>query len=92
MLQRSYADDHDLAVGDEVDVEVPVGQATWPVSVIVEDNPVIFVPVVTTLTTMADAGFEPADNALIVFAEPGGRRWSAGAPRRGGRPSCRSSR
>ena len=70
MLQRSYADDHDLAVGDEVEVEVPSGTATWPVTAIVEDNPVIFFPVITTLTTMADAGFEPADNALIVFAEP----------------------
>ncbi len=57
--------------GDEVEVEVPSGTATWPVTAIVEDNPVIFFPVITTLTTMTDAGFEPADNALIVFAEPG---------------------
>jgi putative ABC transport system permease protein len=72
MLQRSYADDHGLAVGDEVEVEVPSGTASWPVTAIVEDNPVIFFPVITTLTTMTDAGFEPADNALIVFADAGG--------------------
>ena len=41
-------------------------------SSIYEDNPVIFFPVLTTLPTLADAGFEEADNALIVFAEPGG--------------------
>ena len=90
MLQRSYADDNDLAVGDEVEVEVPSGTATWPVAAIVEDNPVIFFPVITTLTTMADAGFEPADNALIVFADAGRRGGSAGASRRGGgRPADR---
>ena len=50
----------------------------------------IFVPVLTTLTTLADAGFEPADNALIIFAEDGAdarRRRSASTQ---WWPSCRS--
>ena len=36
-----------------------------------EDNPVVFAPILTTLGTFAAAGFEPADNLLIVDAEPG---------------------
>ena len=71
LLERSYAEDEDLAVGDLVEVEVPDGKREWPVVGIYEDNPVIFFPLVTTLTTLADAGFEPADNALVVDAEPG---------------------
>jgi putative ABC transport system permease protein len=34
-----------------------------------EDNPVVFFPVLTTLRTLEDAGFPPADNALIVFGD-----------------------
>ncbi|MGI8645711.1 MAG: ABC transporter permease [Nocardioides sp.] len=71
LVQRSYAEDENLEVGDLVEVEVPDGQRQWPVVGIYEDNPVIFFPLVTTLSTLADAGFEPADNALIVDAEPG---------------------
>ena len=72
LIQQSYADDEGLAVGDEIEVTTPTGTQTWPVVGIYEDNPVIFFPVLTTLPTLADAGFEEADNALIVFAEPGG--------------------
>jgi len=71
IVERSYADDEGLAVGDTVEVTVPGGKRSWPVVGIYEDNPVIFFPIVTTLTTLADAGFEPADNALIIDAEPG---------------------
>ena len=72
LIQQSYADDEGLAVGDEIEVTTPTGTQTWPVVGIYEDNPVIFFPVLTTLPTLVDAGFEEADNALIVFAEPGG--------------------
>jgi putative ABC transport system permease protein len=41
---------------------------------IYEDNPVVFFPILTTVDTMADAGYEPADNALIIFAEPGAEK------------------
>lgn len=68
LLTRSWADDNELVVGDEIDVETPAGPRSWPVVGIYEDNPVVFFPVLTTLDTLADAGFEPADNALIVDA------------------------
>ncbi|MEO5852109.1 MAG: FtsX-like permease family protein [Nocardioides sp.] len=71
LLERSYADGEGLSVGDTIDVTVPDGKRSWPVVGIYEDNPIIFFPVVTTLRTLADAGFEPADNALVINAEPG---------------------
>ena len=88
LIQQSYADDEGLAVGDEIEVTTPSGTKTWPVVGIYEDNPVIFFPVLTTLPTLVDAGFEEADNALIVFAEPGGLAGLAGGSRRdrGGDP------
>ncbi|MEJ7834284.1 MAG: FtsX-like permease family protein [Nocardioides sp.] len=70
IVQDSYADDEGLEVGDEIEVEVPAGKRSWPITALFEDNPLIFAPIVTTLTTLEDAGFEPADNALVVFAEP----------------------
>ena len=91
MLQRSYADDHDLAVGDEVEVEVPSGTATWPVTAIVEDNPVIFFPVITTLTThgrrRVRAGRQRPDRlrrarGRAPACRSASTRWS---------PTCRSS-
>ena len=78
IVQRSYADEEELEVGDTVEFEVPEGKVSWPVVAVYEDNPLIFFPVVTTLTTMQEAGFEPADNALIVFAEPGADDLQAG--------------
>jgi putative ABC transport system permease protein len=73
LLQRSYADDNDLDVGDTVDVTVPAGQQKWEVVGVFEDNPIIFTGMLTTIDTFDAAGFEPADNALIVFAEDGAR-------------------
>jgi putative ABC transport system permease protein len=36
-----------------------------------EDNPVVFFPVLTTLSTLAEAGIPERDNALIIFTDPG---------------------
>ncbi len=71
LVARSWAEDNgdtELAVGDKIEVETPAGSRSWPVVGIYEDNPVVFFPVLTTLDTLVDAGFEPADNALIIDA------------------------
>ncbi|MCD4525612.1 ABC transporter permease [Nocardioides sp. cx-173] len=78
IVQESHAEDEGLEVGDEVEVETPAGKRSWPVVAVYEDNPIVFLPVVTTLTTMEEAGYEPADNAVIVFAEPGADDLQAG--------------
>jgi putative ABC transport system permease protein len=71
LLQRSWAEEEGLEVGDDVELTVPTGEQQWRVAGIFEDNPLIYFPILTTLGTLEEAGFEPADNALIVFAEPG---------------------
>ena len=71
LVQEFYADEEGLAVGDDLDVQVPAGKQSWEVVGIVEDTPIIFTGAVTTLATFDAAGFEPADNALIVYEEDG---------------------
>lgn len=71
LLQSSYAEDNQLAVGDSLDVKVPAGDQTWEVVGIFEDNPVVYTGLLTTIGTFDGSGFEPADNALIIFAEDG---------------------
>lgn len=70
LLQESYADDGGLAVGDSVEAQVPAGKQDWRVAGIIEDTPLL-TGLVTTVETFEAAGYEPADNALIVFEEPG---------------------
>jgi putative ABC transport system permease protein len=50
---------------------VPAGRQEWTVAGVIEDNPVVFSGIVTTIGTFESSGFEPADNALIVFADDG---------------------
>jgi putative ABC transport system permease protein len=52
-------------------MEMPTGTKVWRVAGLFEDNPVIFFPVLTTLSTLAAAGIPERDNALIVFTQPG---------------------
>lgn len=69
LVQQAYADAEGLVVGDALEVEVPAGKQSWEVVGIVEDTPILFTGAVTTLATFVDAGFVPADNALIVYEE-----------------------
>jgi putative ABC transport system permease protein len=71
LVQEFYAEEEGLAVGDSLDVEVPAGKQSWEVVGVVEDTPILFTGAVTTLATFEQAGFEPADNALIVYEEDG---------------------
>lgn len=69
LVQRSWADDEDLAVGDTIDFAMPAGQRSYRIAGIAEDNPVVFSPVVMTLADFTDAGFPDSDNVLIVFTD-----------------------
>jgi putative ABC transport system permease protein len=71
LVNESFADDEDLGVGDPVTLDVPAGKQTWTIAGVFEDNPVVFAPIVTTVTSMEASGYPPADNALIIAAEPG---------------------
>ncbi|QWF21581.1 FtsX-like permease family protein [Nocardioides sp. LMS-CY] len=69
LVQRSWADDEDLGVGDELTFEMPAGERTYTVGGVFEDNPVIVWPVLLTLDDFVDAGFPETDNVLIVFTD-----------------------
>ena len=71
VLEQSWADEEGIGVGETVELTVPAGERAWEVVGVYEDNPVVFFPIMTTLATLEGAGFEVADNALIIFAEPG---------------------
>lgn len=71
-VSEGFADDNDLQIGD--DYEVPLlGErtATWKVTGIFEDNPVVSFPIVTTIGTFDKVGFKAQDNFLFVFVAPG---------------------
>ena len=69
LLQRTWADDEDLGVGDDLDLDLPAGKRTFVVAGIFEDNPVVAAPVLTTLDDFAAAGFPDSDNVLILFTD-----------------------
>ncbi len=68
-IQRSWADDEDLAVGDDVTFEMPVGKRTYRVAGIFEDNPIIVAQALMTLDDLSAAGFTESDNVLIIFTD-----------------------
>lgn len=70
LLQEEYADDEGLGVGDELEIRTATGEQRWPVVAVVEDNPVVFFPVVTTIDTLLGAGAQDKDNALIIDVDP----------------------
>ncbi|WP_127479718.1 ABC transporter permease [Nocardioides pantholopis] len=65
-LQRSWAEEQGLEVGDTVELELPTGDRSWEVAGIFEDNPVVLAPILTTIDTLVAAGFQDRDNALIL--------------------------
>ena len=69
LLQRTWADDEDLAVGDDLTLDLPAGERTYVVAGIFEDNPVVAAPVLLTLDDFAEGGFPDSDNVLILFTD-----------------------
>ena len=71
LLSQEYAAEHDLARGDELDVEVPGGTTELGVVGVFADNPVVQFPILTTNQTLLDMGFADQDNYLIINADGG---------------------
>ena len=71
LVQQAFADREGVGVGDSLEVEVPAGKQSWEVVGVVEDTPILFTGMVTTIGTFEGAGYEPADNALIVYEQDG---------------------
>ncbi len=72
LVSESVASDRGLAVGDEVELTFPVGPQKLRVAGVYEsDNPVLFFPYTTTVTTLEKAGFPKADASVFVAVGQG---------------------
>jgi putative ABC transport system permease protein len=60
-----------IEMGDTIRYTMPAGEREYDVVGIYEDNPVLSYPYTVTLGAFADAGFQPADNYLLVNREAG---------------------
>lgn len=70
LLQQTYADDQGLGVGDDLEIRMPTGEQTWEVVGVVEDNPVVLFPILTTVDTLLATGAQDKDNVLFVDVDP----------------------
>ncbi|WP_426246101.1 ABC transporter permease [Nocardioides sp. LHG3406-4] len=61
-----YADEHGLDVGDELEVSFQGQERSYPVVGTFAENPLVGYPIVTTLDTLAEAGFPDRDNFLVI--------------------------
>jgi putative ABC transport system permease protein len=66
LVAEAEAKDAGLEVGDTITYRMPTGTKHYRVVGINADNPVLSYPFTTTLGTLLDAGFERADNYLLV--------------------------
>ncbi|MDI6911029.1 FtsX family ABC transporter permease [Nocardioides sp.] len=66
LVSEEYAADHGVTVGDELEMDTPAGTDRYPVVGEYEENPLIGAGVVTTLPTLAAAGYPESDNQLII--------------------------
>jgi putative ABC transport system permease protein len=68
LLDRSYAEDHDLRPGDPMTWVVNKREVTYTVAAVIEPAPLLNLPAVT-IGTMEAAGFKPQDAMLLVEAD-----------------------
>ncbi|MEV7430386.1 FtsX-like permease family protein [Nocardioides sp. NPDC092400] len=71
VVQQSWAEEEGVGVGDTVTLDLPTGEAAWEVVGVFEDDPIVFLPLLTTVDTLLAAGFPDRDNYIVVDAEPG---------------------
>ena len=71
IVSEGAAEDDDLQVGDSIEYKMPTGREHYEIVGIHEDNPVLGFPFTTTLDTLAVAGFQKADNYLLITRESG---------------------
>ncbi|WP_275745944.1 FtsX-like permease family protein [Nocardioides sp. YIM 152315] len=69
LLQQSWADDHDLGVGADLELQMPAGKRTYVVAGTFDDNPVVVAPVLMSLDDFGEGGFPATDNVLILFTD-----------------------
>ncbi|MCL8024158.1 ABC transporter permease [Nocardioides bruguierae] len=79
VVQQALADERGIAAGDTLDVVTPEGPATWRVSAVVEDNPMIFADVLVGTGTYDAAGLLQQDWLLVVLVADGADPTAVGA-------------
>ena len=74
-IDEGLAEDKDLGLGDKVELDFPNGKESLEVVAVYLDNdPVLWTSYTTTLRTLEDAGYQPADSYLLVNVEEGADR------------------
>jgi putative ABC transport system permease protein len=68
VVSQEWADEKGLEVGDTMTWELPSGETDLEVVGTFEENPIIFFPVLTTISALEEAGFAKGDNALIIMS------------------------
>jgi putative ABC transport system permease protein len=71
LVEKEYAEEHDLTTGDTFAITVPTGAQEWRVVGVFEETPLVFSPVLTTTQTLIASGFPDQDNYVVIFAEDG---------------------
>ncbi|HET9860875.1 MAG TPA: FtsX-like permease family protein [Nocardioidaceae bacterium] len=71
IVSAEKAEEDGLEVGESVVYEMPTGTKRYEIVGVHADNPVLGYPFTTTLDTLATAGFQKADNYLLVTKQPG---------------------
>ncbi len=72
VLDETYAEQEEVAVGDELSVQLADGTTRMEVVGLFAENPILFFPIVTTPQTLTDAGYRDADNFLIIDSDRAG--------------------
>jgi putative ABC transport system permease protein len=71
IVSAEQAKEDGLEVGESIRYKMPTGTKRYQVVGVHADNPVLAFPFTTTLDTLAVAGFQKADNYLLVTRQPG---------------------
>jgi putative ABC transport system permease protein len=69
LVRDTWAEDEGHDVGESVEVEGPAGKQDLRIVGLYDDNPIVSLPLLTTLRTMEDLGFQPQDSTLVVFTD-----------------------
>jgi putative ABC transport system permease protein len=69
LVKESWAEDEGVGPGDELVFDMPTGDTTYRVAGVMDDNPIVFWPVVMSLDAMTAAGFAESDNAVILITD-----------------------
>jgi putative ABC transport system permease protein len=69
LVRDSWAEDEGYAVGDSLEIEGPSGKRSLRIVGLYDDNPIVALPVLTTLQTMEDLGYQPQDSTLVIYTD-----------------------